>query len=115
MLLDPDQLLAEVLDDEGEEPVAVEGVTLSLYLEQQWSLIIIILSVIEEHEEETSEGTTGLPSQFSCFVEKLPTCMSKQMVDEVCIYAKSYIRLTIHLSYAYITTHIHLIVVTDGY
>lgn len=60
---DPDQLLAEVLDDEGEEPVAVE--------------------VIEEHDEETFEGTTGLPSQFSCFVEKLPTCMSKQMVDEM--------------------------------
>ena len=29
VLLDPDQLLAEVLDDEGEEPVAVEGVALS--------------------------------------------------------------------------------------
>ena len=27
---------------------------------------------------------TGLLNQFSCFVEKLPTCMSKQLVDEVC-------------------------------
>ena len=39
---------------------------------------IVILVV-----EETFEGSTGLPSQFS-FVEKLPTCMSKQLVDEVC-------------------------------
>ena len=44
----------------------------------------IVILVVEEHDEETVEGTTGLPSQFSCFVEKLPTCMSKQMVDEVC-------------------------------
>ena len=29
VLLDPDQLLAEVLDDVGEEPAAVEGVALS--------------------------------------------------------------------------------------
>ena len=45
-----------------------------------------VLLVVEEHDEETFEGTTGLPSQFSCFVEKLPTCMSKQMVDEVSKY-----------------------------
>ena len=45
---------------------------------------MFIILVVEEHDDETFEGTTGLPSQFSCFVDKLPTCMSKQMVDEVC-------------------------------
>ena len=44
----------------------------------------IVTLVVEEHDEETFEGSSGVPSQFSCFVEKLPTCMSKQMVDEVC-------------------------------
>ena len=54
----------------------------------------IVILVVEEHDEETFEGTTGLPSQFSCFVEKLPTCMSKQMVDEVCTLAYNpYIRI----------------------
>ena len=42
ILLDPDQLLAEVLDDEGEEPVAVEGVALS-NIQQQQLLIIVLL------------------------------------------------------------------------
>ena len=79
--------------------------------------IIVLLLVIEEHDEETFEGTTGLPSQFSCFVEKLPTCMSKQMVDEVCIYTVipiytgllSCCPMNITMQYSY------LIVVTDGY
>ena len=44
VLLDPDQLLgmAEMLDDEGEEPVAVEGVALS-DIQQQQLLIIVLL------------------------------------------------------------------------
>ncbi|XP_065910313.1 regulator of nonsense transcripts 2-like isoform X2 [Dysidea avara] len=61
---DPDQLLAEVLEEEGEE------------------LLAAAMEVTEDHEEETSE-VGGLPSQFACFVDKLPTCMSKQMVDEM--------------------------------
>ena len=32
----------------------------------------IVILVVEEHDEETFKGSTGLPSQFSCFVEKLP-------------------------------------------
>ena len=62
----------------------------------------IVILVVEEHDEETFEGTTGLvlPSQFSCFVEKLPTCMSKQMVDEVCTLAYNpYIHINIHKTY----------------
>ena len=39
LLLDPDQLLAEVLDDEGEEPVAVEGV----------ALIILTITIIVDY------------------------------------------------------------------
>ena len=83
VIVDPDQLLAEVLEDEGEEPVAVESGA-PLYADQLYLSLVIL--VVEEHDEEAFEGTTGLPSQFSCFVEKLPTCMNKQMVDEVCTF-----------------------------
>ena len=38
-----------------------------------------VVPVSEDHEEEISEAG-GLPSQFTCFVDKLPTFMSKQFV-----------------------------------
>ena len=55
VLLDPDQLLAEVLyiDDDGEEPVAVKCVALTNI--QQQLLIVVLL---EEHDE-IFECTTG--------------------------------------------------------
>jgi len=78
---DPDQLLAEVLEEEGEDllAAAMEGVAAAV---AHCIVTCSLVSASEDHEEETSEAG-GLPSQFTCFVDKLPTCMSKQMVDEV--------------------------------
>ena len=44
---DPDQLLAEVLEEEGEEPVAVEGVAL-LFIYNNNNFLLLLL-VLEEH------------------------------------------------------------------
>lgn len=100
---DPDQLLAEVLEDEGEEPVAVEGVAVFNMQQYYICLLLCLLYLVVEEHDETFEGTTGLPSQFSCFVDKLPTCMSKQMVDEVCTYAQ------------FLEFIMYTVIVIDGY
>jgi len=61
---DPDQLLAEVLEEEGEDllAAAMEGVAAAAVA--HCIVICSLVSATEDHEEETSEAG-GLPSQFT--------------------------------------------------